>query len=45
MKKFYEENPNFVDPAYRKNEVFNNFIKPGLEDLCIKKLTELLSVK
>ena len=35
--KFYEENPNFVDPAYRKNEVFNNFIKPGLEDLCITR--------
>ncbi len=34
---FYEENPNFIDPIYRKNEIFNNFIKPGLEDLCITR--------
>ena len=35
--KFYEENPNFIDPVYRKNEIFNNFIKPGLEDLCVTR--------
>ena len=35
--KFYEENPNFIEPVYRKNELFNNFIKPGLEDLCITR--------
>ena len=35
--KFYEENPNFIDPAFRKNEIFNNFIKPGLEDLCVTR--------
>ena len=35
--KFYEENPNFIDPVFRKNEIFNNFIKPGLEDLCITR--------
>ena len=35
--KFYEENPYFIDPAYRKNEIFNNFIKPGLEDLCVTR--------
>lgn len=35
--KFYEENPDFIDPAYRKNEIFNNFIKPGLEDLCVTR--------
>ena len=27
LEKFYEENPNFIEPAYRKNEIFNNFIK------------------
>ena len=37
--KFYEENPNFIQPESRKNEIFNNFIKPGLEDLCISRTT------
>ena len=37
--KFYEENPNFIEPEYRKNEIFNNFIKPGLEDLCVTRST------
>ena len=37
LVKFYEENPNFIDPVFRKNEIFNNFIKPGLEDLCITR--------
>ena len=39
LVKFYEENPSFIDPAYRKNELFNNFIKPGLEDLCVSRTT------
>ena len=37
LVKFYDENPNFIDPAFRKNEIFNNFIKPGLEDLCVTR--------
>lgn len=37
--KFYEENPNFIQPESRKTEIFNNFIKPGLEDLCISRTT------
>ena len=37
LVKFYEENPDFIDPVYRKNEIFNNFIKPGLEDLCVTR--------
>lgn len=37
LVKFYEENPNFIEPDYRKNELFNNFIEPGLEDLCITR--------
>ena len=36
---FYEENPNFIERAFRKNELFNNFIKPGLEDLCVTRTT------
>ena len=39
LVKFYEENPNFIEPAFRKNELFNNFIKPGLEDLCVTRTT------
>lgn len=35
--KFYEENPQFILPESRKNELFNNFLKPGLEDLCVSR--------
>ena len=35
--KFYEEHPDFIQPESRKNEIFNNFIKDGLEDLCISR--------
>ncbi|MBM7635136.1 methionine--tRNA ligase [Geomicrobium sediminis] len=34
---FYEENPDFIQPEARKNEMINNFIKPGLEDLAISR--------
>ena len=37
--KFYEENPHFIEPEFRRNEIFSNFIKPGLEDLCISRTT------
>ena len=37
--KFYEENPDFLKPESRKNEMINNFIKPGLEDLCVSRTT------
>ncbi len=37
--QFYEENPDFIVPISRKNEIFSNFIKPGLEDLCISRTT------
>ncbi|UOQ83839.1 methionine--tRNA ligase [Gracilibacillus salinarum] len=36
---FYEENPTFIQPESRKNEMINNFIKPGLEDLAISRTT------
>ncbi|NLX77257.1 MAG: methionine--tRNA ligase [Clostridiaceae bacterium] len=35
--KYYEENPDFIQPVSRKNEMINNFIKPGLEDLCVSR--------
>ncbi|QDI91574.1 methionine--tRNA ligase [Salicibibacter halophilus] len=34
---FYEENPDFIQPETRKNEMINNFIKPGLEDLAVSR--------
>ena len=30
LLKYYEENPKFIEPESRKNEMINNFIKPGL---------------
>lgn len=35
--KHIEENPEFIQPPTRKNEMINNFLKPGLEDLCISR--------
>ena len=37
LLKFYEDNPKFLLPESRKNEMINTFIKPGLEDLCISR--------
>lgn len=37
LEEFYEQNPNFISPVSRKNEMLNNFIKPGLEDLCVSR--------
>ncbi|MBS8266954.1 methionine--tRNA ligase [Mesobacillus boroniphilus] len=39
LLKYYEENPNFIQPESRKNEMINNFIKPGLEDLAVSRTT------
>ena len=43
--KYYEEHPDFVKPEYRKTEMINNFIKPGLEDLCVSRTTFSWGVK
>ncbi len=37
LVKYYEEHPDFIEPISRKNEMLNNFIKPGLEDLCVSR--------
>ena len=37
LLQYYEEHPDFIKPEYRKNEMINNFIKPGLEDLCVTR--------
>lgn len=39
LLKYYDEHPDFVKPDYRKQEMINNFIKPGLEDLCVSRTT------
>ncbi|MGO4107330.1 methionine--tRNA ligase [Paenibacillus sp. YAF4_2] len=39
LLKHYEENPEFIQPESRKNEMINNFIKPGLEDLAVSRTT------
>ena len=39
LLKYYDEHPDFIKPAYRKTEMINNFIKPGLEDLCVSRTT------
>ena len=39
LVKYYEENPDFIQPQSRKNEMINNFIKPGLSDLCVSRST------
>ena len=35
--EYYEQNPDFIKPESRKNEMINNFLKPGLSDLCVSR--------
>ena len=37
MLKHIEDNPEFLQPEFRKTEIINNFIKPGLQDLCVTR--------
>ncbi|MCL2096475.1 MAG: methionine--tRNA ligase, partial [Oscillospiraceae bacterium] len=37
LEKYIEENPDFLIPASRKREIINNFIKPGIQDLCVSR--------
>ncbi|WP_426453349.1 methionine--tRNA ligase [Paenibacillus sp. S-38] len=39
LVKHYEEHPEFLTPEARRNEMINNFIKPGLEDLAVSRTT------
>lgn len=39
LVEYYEAHPDFLVPAFRKNEMINNFIKPGLEDLAVSRTT------
>lgn len=37
LVEYFEQNPDFIQPESRKNEMLNNFIKPGLQDLCVSR--------
>ena len=37
LEKYINEHPNFIQPESRKNEMLNNFIRPGLQDLCVSR--------
>jgi len=39
LEKYIEENPDFLIPAQRSREMLNNFIKPGIKDLCVSRST------
>ncbi|MEG0073076.1 MAG: methionine--tRNA ligase [Clostridia bacterium] len=39
LKKYYDENPGFLEPATRKNEMIANFFNKGLTDLCVSRTT------
>ncbi len=37
--KHIEDNPDFIQPVSRQNEMLNNFLRPGLDDLCVSRTT------
>ena len=37
LEEYIESHPHFIEPEARKNEIMNNFIKPGLQDLCVSR--------
>jgi len=37
LMRYYDEHPEFITPVSRKNEMVNNFLKPGLQDLCVSR--------
>ena len=37
LVEYYNTHPDFIKPDSRKNEMINNFIKPGLQDLCVSR--------
>jgi len=39
LRQHIDENPDFIQPPSRKNEMINNFLEPGLEDLCVSRTT------
>ena len=39
LLQYIEEHPDLIQPESRRNEMVNNFLKPGLEDLCVSRTT------
>ena len=39
LLEYYNDHPEFITPTSRKNEMVNNFLKPGLQDLCVSRST------
>ncbi len=39
LLQYFEEHPDFIQPESRRNEMINNFLKPGLSDLCVSRST------
>lgn len=39
LVQYYEDHADFLEPSFRKTEMINNFIKPGLEDLAVSRTT------
>lgn len=39
LMDYYQKHPEFITPISRKNEMVNNFLKPGLQDLCVSRST------
>ncbi len=39
LEKYINDNPDFIQPESRKKEMINNFIKPGIQDLCVSRST------
>ena len=37
LLEYFEQNSDFIQPESRKNEMINNFLKPGLQDLCVSR--------
>lgn len=37
LMKYIDEHPDFIQPQSRRNEMVNNFLKPGLDDLCVSR--------
>ena len=37
LEQYIEDHPEFIQPESRKNEMLNNFIRPGLQDLCVSR--------
>ncbi len=45
LMQYIEDHPDFIQPESRKKEMINNFLKPGLQDLCVSRTTFTWGVK